>query len=309
MLIRVFLHGLLLFVPDSKATNHMYVLLVDGSKNEGMEKVCFVPHTPTIEFPYVTFTDCTNAGCSKGSADNLCKCTITKRDITLIPASNPAATNFLPQPDSDLPSDKTGDFSYIVNVTRLKDNSGVHYGLVSDYINSPSLVARMSLTFDSLTTCNFATRQDEGFVNASAFTFRPVGSAGKGQLRHALGQVVMAKINLPADVHPMLGVAYLGGAAKYIPLQATNNEITITLANDRDTIMFPDDPCEDGVGRDFAFLYDILVPATAWTDRSVPHVKATSYEPDADFENDECAKHAKLPMSRPVCPPAALVVP
>jgi len=94
-------------------------------------------------------------------------------------------------------------------------------------------------------------------------------------------------------------------------LPADLKEVDIFLSNEREHFMEPDNVCDDGIGRDFAFFYDLVDPASRplWNDRKVPHVKYSQSKSKMDLVLDPgsklCVPPTEAVMSRPICPMAS----
>jgi hypothetical protein len=141
---------------------------------------------------------------------------------------------------------------------------------------------------------------------------RPLGApeTGREPVRQAFAQQLIATIAAADQVTVTLTNLDDRTKIRTLPLARPTGatEFQIFLSNERGGLAV-DAPCEDGVGRDFAYLYDLAVaPPAQWDDRPIPHVKYTRWKSVKDIDPDECHVTAtKNPMSRPICPMGAFV--
>jgi hypothetical protein len=92
------------------------------------------------------------------------------------------------------------------------------------------------------------------------------------------------------------------------------SEIQIEVSNDREHYMVPDKKCDDGVGRDFAFFYELVdaqnKPKPKWLDRPIPHAKYSVAKSNSDLilgaTSTLCLTKGKAAMSRPICVMASI---
>jgi hypothetical protein len=100
------------------------------------------------------------------------------------------------------------------------------------------------------------------------------------------------------------------GEAHEFKLPTDLAEVEIWLSNERvEHYMQPDNICDDGIGRDFAFFYDLVEnPPAFWDKRPVPHVKYSVAKSIADLfppSDPHLCMGKKALMSRPICPMAS----
>jgi hypothetical protein len=87
-----------------------------------------------------------------------------------------------------------------------------------------------------------------------------------------------------------------------LTLRLGDQGYVIELDNHRVSLR-PDDLGEDGVGRDFAWFYQLVKNPPAWSQRLIPHVKYTRWKSAKDVAVPECNfEPQKDPTSRPICP-------
>ncbi len=270
---------------------------------------CVAPHQARITFD-TEARNCSDAesfGCV--FANSLCTCPIERKAISFlpIPTTQPQALDTvtpkaLPFDDK---LDNNESLSYLFNLARISQK--LHPKL--DCKDPPgSLLGRFTFPFEQIIACDFSTRPDDTSDNVHAFAWRPLGEkAGKGDLTQAMTQQIVARFTWPIEQvqeqPPTLRIATYDDAQKFsFPLKGT--VISIRLENMRSELPVGH-PCDDGIGRDFAHYYDLLETPPPWTDRPVPHVKLTQWK-DVDLVEPNICERFKIPMSRPVCPMAAL---
>jgi hypothetical protein len=309
--IHIIVSGLIALAPAPDGTNQLFALLPDAT-NPPATRACAAPHVPQLEIQ-VSDAECAAAHCTLGA---LCSCSLVRDEIALSisPAPTIGATSLLTKsPPHDLPFDRTEafDFGYVGNLAALQMSLNPHFR--DDAVPPSNLVARMKFPFDHVAACSLSTRRDEGSDNAHVLVLRPLGApeTGKETVRQALAQQLIATIDAADSVTLTLtkfdDPTNVRTFHLISPTGAT--EFQITLANERAAGLAVDAPCEDGIGRDFAYFYDLAVnPPATWDDRPIPHVKYTRWKSVKDVDPDECHVTAtKDPMSRPICPMGAFV--
>jgi hypothetical protein len=316
ILVRFILHGLIAFVPYPDSTgsiNHLNAILVNAMNPALPQqfKDCVAPHTATLTFPVATGEPmCGAAGCVLGPNGDRCTCTffapssVTSKRIWITPDPSPAAPALPKTPPSELPSGAP-NFSYIPNLLNLG------YTFNQQYVGAspPSQVVRMEIPAEQVIPCHLSTRtQDKQTELIHTFHFRKLNDydvpSDKGQ---ALVQMLVIKTNyqVAAGSPLSLNIGDAGSTTyQSIPI-AQNSNVDIFLANSRGTASLDlDDPCNDGIGRDFALFSTLTNENPAPLAALLPHVRQSVTAPD--FEATECSTipPSKMPDSRPICPMA-----
>jgi hypothetical protein len=309
--IHIVLHGLIALVPTADAggmANHMTALLVDArQKPPGIQLECFAEHRPSL-MVQAEGSECLDAGCTPSGADD-CTCNLVRKEISLQPDVQPALMQLKKQPPSGLPFDQKGadDFSYIANLAQPPLNQKLDPKFLQP-VPPLALVARMTFPFESLHTCSLGVRRDEGSSNVHPLGFRPLHRAeGPGEATQALGQQLAATYMTDASTVTVTLSDFGGGNRRQLPLKLVNGEYRIVLMNMRMHDGMPedlpfDDPCDDGVGRDFAFFYELVQNPPPWEMRPIPHIKFTRWKSAKDLQNDACESGPTHGLqSRPIC--------
>jgi len=335
--LRIFLHGLILLVPGPDTgggvIKQLTAYLVNATSVPEYASGCVHKHSPALAF-YAEAKECTRAGCQ--SQGPYCTCSLQNREIALEGASASSGSKLLSAPPTALPTKVTaGDFSYIINLFNL----GLSIDLNNLNGTNPTtfLIARMSFPFDSLTACRLALHDDSGTLKNYAFNFRSLGTSTLGSRTQALAQALIAEAQASPDTTNLVLKDFTGTRLATIPLRHEKCEdgqecFELWLTNPRDELPPGPNPCDDGKGRDFAFVYEILDKAANqldWDARPVPQVtdkRTGPYSPDkcdlympavapsaAGKDRASAASSLMLGMvtviSRPVCPMAVYYQP
>ncbi len=337
--VSIALHGLIALVPvtttgsgalkasGATGANHMAALLVDARDPTAPQDpaapqaaACFAAHTPRLVF---AIPDSSRGAClstplcsivkPSPSAPTTCSCDITGQRIWLTPDRSPAMRQFLPWAPAaaEIPALENGahlDFSYLPNMDRL----GAH--LDPAFLNAAptALLARMTFPFDDLIPCTFAVRpQDKDNDNVHSFSFRQLNEPYAPQTHpsEAVAQKLIATINYTITDQPLtLHIGDLGGVGDVAIALVQSGTAGIELQNQRLDID-PDDPCNDGVGRDFGLFYQLAgMSPRAWTSVPLPHVKLTTAKDAKTVADPACdAMPMKGLMSRPICTMASFI--
>jgi hypothetical protein len=312
--ILIILHGLIALVPSSGGNSPMAALAIRTPLK--MPGPCVAAHGASLS------VSATNAQCVAVSGCNpngpLCDCTVDGEDISLqiLPASSPSPASLTRTAPRPLPFDSpsASDFSYLANMSLLGQT--VDPGYLSPSVGStlaPNLVARLQFPFDSVITCSLATRRVERSDNVYALNFRQLENEQQvNENSQALGQIALATftpVGTGAEAVVLTLTKFDGSATRSLTLTPAGTDgYVIRLTDERVAYMVPDKACDDGVGRDFAFFYNLTPAASqqAWGQRQVPHVNYTSWKSALDVNPPACAiaYKYKTPMSRPICPMA-----
>lgn len=313
--VHIMLHGLIALAPINDANglaNQMTALLVDARQRPpGVEMECFAEHFPRLTVRTNTSAECVLAGCEAGNGSR-CTCQLDRHEISIStePAVQPTPRSLSTRPPSVLPFDDiaAGNFGYVANLSRLNANLDLRFRDAT--VPPPILAARMKFPMESVTSCYLGSLSDEGGNNIHALSFRPLHEPERvADMSQAVAQMAMAHFTLPSAPTQTvtLTISKFGDptSARNLTLRPTPNPngspfFEIDLTNERSDLR-ADDPCEDGVGRDFAFLYELAENPPAWSARPIPHIKYIRWKSARDLEAPGCDP-TKTPLSRPVCP-------
>lgn len=315
--LQIVMHGLIALVPmnDADGANHMTALLVDArNQPPGMELPCFAPHVPELRLTPTSTALCRPAGCSVSG--NSCVCTLSRQNITLSIDPPPMLARKLlrKQPNHSLPFSlaDASDFSYIANLAQLPPGWKLDQRFLTP-VPPDELVARMEFPFEAVKACSLGVRQDEGSRNVHPFSFRPHGALEKpGDVSQALAQQAVAFLQISDQARVIVRLEEFGGnghdlAIKVENLSSGEMGYRVELVNMRmpDPLAL-DDPCDDGVGRDFAYFYELVLnKPPIWRDRPMPHIKYTRWKSANDLTTEDCTRPTHVPSSRPICPMAS----
>jgi hypothetical protein len=316
--IRIILQGLIALVPQSGPDGTtMTALVVNAMNTQNVD--CYAAHMPVVVFP----TDDCSAPCAEQS-EGLCACNLSNQEISLLPVQGGGHGTVHPgqTPGRPIPFRKetAGDFAYTVNLGAL----GYHLDPVfrSHDPSTPLplvLAARFQFPFDTIGACRLASWHGDGSDYVFAANLRPFDSdedPTKYKMNQAVAESVEATValNLDAGAAPILRLSPLPGRTGQVhdfQLAISSAGVEITLSNDRmdhdEFRKHADKPCADGVGRDFAFFYELAENKPAsWQERWVPHAIYTNLKSVSDLYpiSDEtlCKKSpGKGPLSRPIC--------
>jgi hypothetical protein len=312
ILLRIVMHGLVALALDQTGggSNHLTAFLVNAhALPQGVTDQCFAEHMPMISVDPKNNSDC-NAitGCAINTDTNLCDCHLDGREVSLQmdpPLADPPLWTDKSPGSHPLPfnAKEAASLTYVTNLTE-------EFGLILDpqlLTSAPpdTLAARMDFPFESITSCALAVRPDEGGRNVHAMSFRMLGFLERpGDISHAVSQQVLTKLTLSDNTTLALRIRSFDASDEHLlPLKPGADGYFIDLSNMRHDDMKIDDPCDDGIGRDFAFFYQLAQNKPAWADRKIPHVKLTRWKSSSDLQPLDCLDlldHA--PSSRPICP-------
>ncbi|HEX3529859.1 MAG TPA: hypothetical protein VH988_22595 [Thermoanaerobaculia bacterium] len=313
--VNIMLHGLIALVPmndQSGMANHMTALLVDARTvppEAQANPQCVSSHRPTLKITTST-RECQDAGCTVSGQD--CTCDLSRQEISLTPDVITDVQSFADHPATSLPfeKNKAADFSYVANLAGPALGLTLNTHFRDDDVPPTKLVARMKFPFEMVSACALGTRRDEGGFNVHPMGFRRLGTLEKEtDVNQAMAQQVMAMYEVddgqpvtvtlksfdnPAVIHSMV-------------LGQGPNGYDVFLVNEREDVAL-DSPCDDGIGRDFAFFYDLATEQVAWPDRKVPHIKYTRWKGAGELDAPAC-QGGKTVNSRPMCPMGSFVAP
>jgi hypothetical protein len=322
VLLRIFFHGMIALVPMADGSNHMTALLVNASKVPDVASKCVAVHTPKLRF-LTSSAECIAAG-SIGCkvVGGSCSCEARRQEISLGTTVKPAQINFNGQPPHKLPktpADEGAEFSYMANILNLSGSL-----LNEDFVKLKSppsaLLDRMTFAYDSVEPCMLAARNlPAGGSEIHTFSFGRLGDPTGTIMGQAIAQMMAAQAIVPFDGTTNKVTLSIVGFDS--PTSFTMNLlpepcdphggttplcIDIDLANVRDSAPVGSG-CDDGVGRDFAFFYELLKTPPPWEARLVP-IDDNTVKVDAKvLEIKECADHSKAPMNRPICAMASFI--
>jgi hypothetical protein len=316
ILVRFILHGLIAFVPYADPTgsvNHLNAILVNAVNPVLPQqfKDCVAPHNATLTFPVATGEPmCGAAGCALGPNRDRCTCmffspsSVTSKRIWITPDPSPAAPSLPQNPGPDLPSGAP-DFSYILNLRNLGYTFDQRYAGSSP----PSQVVRMEIPAEQVIPCHLSMRtQDKQTELVHTFHFRKLNDydvpSARGQ---ALVQMLVIKTNyqVVAGSPLSLNIGDTGSTTfQSIPI-AQNGNVDVFLANARSPALDLDDPCNDGIGRDFELFSTLTNEKPAPLTALLPHVRQSLTAPEVSAAECLTIPPDKMPDSRPICPMAS----
>ncbi len=321
VIVSIALHGLIALVPGhvvngtltpgGVGAEHMAALLVDAHDTSALPQTikCIVHHDPKLEFPIPDSSVSTcvlELGCKalppKGSAPRRCSCSPMGKRIWLTPDETPAASSFKKWASLEVPAKKQKpDFSYFPNLAQL----GFH--LDPEVLKSgKNLAAQMIFPFSKLTVCGLATRPSEEPMNDNvhSFGFRKLNDDPDPKQPHqAVAQRLIAKHTFTITTDQLqLHLGSFDGTHEAAITLASSGTVDIELSNERPHLAV-DDPCNDGIGRDFALFYHLDVNSSQdWRAVPLPHVVPAKSVPAKDVEDSDCSEGPmKGMMSRPIC--------
>jgi hypothetical protein len=277
-------------------------------------------HTPELMFiaPAAECTAAAGIGCKV--AGPYCSCTAVRQEIKVGAEVKPAAAKFNHQPARRLPktaAEQSAEFSYmpnLLNLPRVALNPDV-------FLPKPpaAVLGRMTFAFDSMETCVLSGKdisKDQSEVRT--FSFGRAGDTTGSTTRQAIAYMMAGKATVPYDgsTHQVvLSLTGLDTATSFTmhlrpdlcdPHDGSTDQcIDIHLRNVRPELNGMSG-C-DGVGRDFAFFYDLVKDPPPWEARLVPIDDNTDKIDAKLLEIPECVKNMKGPMNRPICAMASFI--
>jgi hypothetical protein len=322
VLLRIFLHGLIALVPMDDGSNRMRALLVDARKPPDVSAHCVAAHSPELRF-LTSAAECLAAasvGCQ--IVGDYCSCAVERQEIVLSASVRPITVTFNTQPSRRLPKtpgEQAAETSYMANVLNLP-----HVSLNPDMLSltpppPKAVLDRMTFAFDSIETCMLAGKNIPGGAEVHTFSFGRAGEPTGSMMRQAIADMMAAKATVPFDATNKVIVSVTGFDAPTSfsmslipepcdPTSGSSDQcVDITLANVRPSLPLGPNGCDDGVGRDFAFFYELVKDPPPWEARLVP-IDDKSDKIDASLlEIPECKNHPKGPMNRPICGMASFI--
>jgi hypothetical protein len=304
--LKIIFHGLIALVPTTglDGSAHMTALLVDARQSpSGASSECFSPYRPMLRVNSSS-DECLAAGCSPSG--QTCTCNLSRQEISTHLNIWFTKRNLAKKPPSGLPVNpqQAGDFSYIANMARPPFNTVLNSNFLKA-IPPSILVARMEFPFETITACALSNWRDEGADMVHSMSMHPVHTPpveeGDDQ---ALAQAAVAELTIPKNEKVMLTIRNFDTTkTQFLTLKPEANGYRIELLNERVTLDL-DDPCADGVGRDFAFFYELVQSPPSWRDRLIPHINYMQRKSAKGIKPSECAPYSPL-VSRPICPMAS----
>jgi hypothetical protein len=316
LFLRVFFHGLIAFVPQPNASQatSLTALLVNAVKVPMNASYCVTSHKANVTFLYDP-TACRESGCSPDNQDvNRCSCPLQglkKISLSSLPDKNSVAQPLNGPTPHSMPANSTeaDSFSYLINLNRW--NLTLDPRFLS---SSPpaDLVGRFDFPFTHLHACSLAQVAAAGTELVRSFGLGPLGSAPSGTMQ-AVAQGLAADIDLAGESSVTLSLTDVGtGTVRSFTLQSQSNCgssgpcIMLWVDNERPSDI-ADPACNDGVGRDFAFLSALVGnPPPAWDARLLPKADLSSGVDPASIMTDVCDHIMHGPTSRPVCAMAVI---
>jgi hypothetical protein len=319
--LKIFLHGLIALVPTS--ANHMTVLLVDGRMP--MQEECMMEHHPKLSFFVAETSDCEELeGCTVSGHQCTCAHDTTTgadplagRQISLEILPEPTLVQYKPSgqpPGSSVPSDNVmaASYSYVANLSQAPFSLAVDPIYLSPNLSPAArthLVGRMDLTYNTLTACALATREDSGVANVYPMSFRPLHTQSvPDTVTYALAQKVIAGLTVPDGATVTLLVDNFDGTDDFsFTLQPGQDLYRMDLGDDPDAPLDRDAPCEDGVARHFKHFYELA--STVPEKVLIPHMRAVEGKGWEKLEPEACVDPFFGVANRPICPPATFNTP
>jgi|HubBroStandDraft_3_1064219.scaffolds.fasta_scaffold05103_2 hypothetical protein len=335
-LVSITLHGLIALVPVNVANdpartltpgglqgaNHIAALLVDADVDTpNPETSCIARHQPVVEFP---LTDSSRDLCIDQPACEIlppagadgperCSCSAAGRKIWLTPDRVTAGRKFQAWAPAELPPSRSQphqpDFSYFPNLNQLG------YPLDRAFLNGDpgGLAARMVFPFDELLTCTLAVRPFAGERSTvHAFDFRKLNDlpgAHQAQPRpQAAAQQLVVHTQYDGAKPLRLQLSDFDDSHQVAFLLPPSGPVDIVLSNEREHLEL-DDPCNDGVGRDFSLFYKLSAhPPADWKQAPLPHLVPTQAIELDQVNDPRCpGETSKGMMSRPICTMASFI--
>ena len=177
-----------------------------------------------------------------------------------------------------------------------------------DPIPPKNLLARMDFSFNRVTACALYRREDTGVFNVHEVSFHRLHQEGaEGDASQAVAQMVMARLDIPDGPSQKVTLKISSRDqldVKSLELMAESDGYMIDLSNEV-VALRPDAPCDDGVGRHFAFFYEFAKNAPPSADRLIPHLRPTRWISSKDLTPEECKMPSLAAMDRPMCPMAS----
>jgi hypothetical protein len=308
----IVLQGLIALVPAEDHSNSMTALLVNATHEEHASMDCSASHSPRLNV-YALDSECVAAGCPRITGG--CSCDLTGQDVSFEITPKPLVTSssLSARPRRELPFDarEAADFGYVANMGVL--GYRLNKGFLAEEALPRGLSGRVRFSFDTVAACSLATRPDENVENVHPLSFRPLRSLeGGSEIIQALSQKVVTKLAIPEGSGERPAVAaklrnVATGEVRTINLSVFAEGVVVVVSNTREEL-FADDPCNDGVARDFSHFYDLAENPPDIDKRPIPHVKYTRWKSSANLDPVACIipikPPGKDPISRPICPMA-----
>lgn len=321
--IRIILHGLIALVPQNGPDGATMTALLVNTRHPPADMECHDEHFPRIKFP-TTAQECTAVAQCELEDEGLCLCSLFRQEISILPQATRNPVVLQRTPPRSLPFDRAsaGDFAYVANLSAMGYTLDPAFLPTDPAVAPPAaLAARFRFPFDTAAACDLATRRDDGADYVHATNMRPLGrEEERNETSQAVAQRVETTVAIDVNIaggqrlklrlNPFPGQA---GSVHEFMLPVDLAEVEIELSNERSDerrthFMVPDQICDDGIGRDFAFFYDLVQNKPAvWNDRPLPHIKYSVSKSfaDLDMRTGGLCRRMKVTMSRPICPMAS----
>lgn len=321
--VKIMLHGLIALAPVQGANDPNYIsaLLFDGRTPPTIIQCLDAQHQPRLEFPVSQEEqeNCSDAGCVV--ENDTCKCTasLEGKRIWIDPQLSVGSQRLPSDSDESLannhgvPSNKTAAASpfYIANLAKPPFNMK----LDSKYLEHrmvENLLARMEFPVSALTACSLSKREDQGEAYVQAMSFRPIGARSEaGERSQALAQMILAQFKIDEAQKVTINMESLddeGHVNVHSIVVAPHPEhgYMIELSNEAPPLG-RGNPCDDGIARHFALLYEFAEKPPVWADRLIPHVGFIQSKRAKDINPDVCEDPTFNLQERPICPMASFL--
>jgi len=311
--VKIFLHGLLVLVPTPQTTDHITALLANSevmAQASPHDPLCgHEAHVAMIKVKTAASDQCDQAGCTASGFQCVCRGDALKgkrvslgiRQTSALDKAEPLE-NGTPE---ELPAsaEKAGSFAYVANLVHAPFNLTLNPAFLS--VTPPDgLFVRVDVPFTRVTSCSLSKRDDGGSKNIHSMSLRQLNFPSReDDYSQALAQKVVAEVAVAADAVVTLTISNPDGTGGHdIVLEPGSESYTIDVSNHAPALPL-DHPCNDGVARHFAMLYQFAANPPA--EVLYPHLRPTKSVPEKGMEPAACADPGFGIMDRPICPIAA----
>lgn len=263
-----------------EGANHITALMLDAQSPRGPQD-CFSPYHPSLMLE-TSPAECLQAGCNIEARH--CRCSLNRQEVSIGPDVEPPMQVLRREPPSILPTQAmAGDFSYIFNLSRPPLKQVID----PEYLGSSPpqiLAARMTVPFESITACGLS-HSKEAPARTLPMDFRKLDlPAREDDVRQAVAEEAVVSFRPAYPVVTVTISGFDGGNPRHLTVRRGS----IMLLNVRDPLL-EDDPCANGVSRDFSLFYELSLNPLPWRDRPIPHLRQDLGN-GKNLEASECSK-------------------